>query len=437
MDCRSIRCSTAAMALHPLASHADAVPGSDEWRAKAQFVQPFVDALARRSGLALAVTLPDGTRCAAGGADPVFTLGFKRDAALLATFARGHMGLLEAYFDGDVDVEGDVGAAFAAGLSSGLDQQWRPWNKVENGLHEWRRSNHEPAQAKANARAHYGLGTAFYRLWLDDPLLMYTCGYWPEGTRTLEEAQRAKIDHVCRKLQLRATDRFVDIGCGFGGFMFRAHETTGATGVGVNTTTEQVEWLRGEIALRGLEGALAVREDDFRTTDGPYDKVVSIGVLEHAGRDQLAEVIRAHAEFLKPGGLGMLHFIGHVGRYETELFIRKHVFPGGWIPSLADVIVEMEGCGLEVVDIENLRRHYAPTLDAWAERFERRWPEIHALDPARFDERFRRVWRSYLVGCAEMFRSPAGYTHLFQIVFSKGNVTASSYPMSRRHLYED
>jgi len=217
--------------------------------------------------------------------------------------------------------------------------------------------------------------------------------------------------------------------------MFRAHESTGAAGVGVNTTTEQVDWLRAEIARRGLAGSLSVREADFRQVDGEFDKVVSIGVLEHAGRDQLAEVIRAHAAFLRPGGLGMLHFIGHVGRYETELFIRKHVFPGGWIPSLADTIVEMERCGLEVLDIENLRRHYAPTLNAWAQRFERRWPEIHALDPARFDERFRRVWHSYLVGCAEMFRSPAGYTHLFQIVFSKGNVSASGYPMSRQHVY--
>ena len=146
-------------------------------------------------------------------------------------------------------------------------------------------------------------------------------------------------------------------------------------------------------------------------------------------------MIAAHAAFLKATGLGMLHFIGHVGRYDTELFIHKHVFPGGWIPSLADVIVAMERCGLEVLDVENLRRHHAPTLDAWAERFERRWGEIHALDPARFDERFRRIWRAYLVGCAEMFRSAAGYTHLFQVLFSKGNVTARSYPMGREHVY--
>jgi cyclopropane-fatty-acyl-phospholipid synthase len=204
----------------------------------------------------------------------------------------------------------------------------------------------------------------------------------------------------------------------------------------LNATTEQVDWLREEIARRGLANELSVREADFREVDMQYDKVVSIGTLEHAGRDQLPEVIKAHADFLKPGGLGMLHFIGHVGRFDTEPFIRKHVFPGGWIPSLADVIAEMERCGLEVVDIENLRRHYALTLDAWAERFERRWDEIHALDPQRFDERFRRIWRVYLIGCAEMFRSAAGYTHLFQIVFSKGNVTRANYPMSRAHLYD-
>lgn len=264
---------------------------------------------------------------------------------------------------------------------------------------------------------------------------MYTCAYWRGGTQSLEEAQRNKIDHVIRKIRLAPGERYVDIGRGFGGFMFRAWETVGALGTGLNTTTEQVDWLRGEIARRGLADRLTVREADFRNVDAPYDKVVSIGTLEHAGRDQLAEVVRAHADFLKPGGLGILHFIGHVGRFETELFIRKHVFPGGWIPSLADVIVEMERFGLEVVDVENLRRHYAPTLDVWAERFERHWPQIQALDPQRFDERFRRIWRTYLVGCAEMFRAPSGYTRLRQIVFSKGNVTRENYPMSRAHLY--
>ncbi len=397
----------------------------------------LIGSLGERTGTPFAVVLPDGSRhrSAEGPEPPAFELVFRSDAALLATLARGHMGLLEAYFDEEVDIHGDLGAALAAGMATGFDLKLNAIARVENELHELRFSNRRPEHAKANARAHYGLGTAFYRLWLDDPLMMYTCGYWPEGTQSLEESQRNKIDHVCRKLRLSAGERYVDIGCGFGGFMFRAWETTGALGTGVNTTTEQVQWLRDEIERRGLSPRLGVREADFRDVDGPYDKVVSIGVLEHAGRDQLAEVVRAHADFLKPGGLGMLHFIGHVGKYDTELFIRKHVFPGGWIPSLAEVIVEMERCGLEVVDVENLRRHYALTLDAWADRFDSRWDLIHALDPARFDERFHRIWRVYLIGCAELFRLPAGYTHLFQIVFSKGNVTRTSYPMSRAHLY--
>ena len=171
--------------------------------------------------------------------------------------------------------------------------------------------------------------------------------------------------------------------------------------------------------------------------DREYDKVVSIGCLEHAGRTQLREVIRSHARLLKKGGLGLIHFIGHVGHHETDFFIRKYVFPGGWIPSLADTIVEMEKAGLEIIDVENLRRHYALTLDAWAERFDRHWETIHAIDPKRFDERFRRIWRTYLIGCAEMFRSPNERTHLFQIVFSRGNIGSKNYPMSRAFLYRD
>ena len=397
-------------------------------------VQNLIDGLQARCGTSFAIALPDGNRYRTGQGEPVFTMVFRTDAALLQAFSRGHLGLLESYFDQSLDVEGDLGAALAAGMLSGLDGP-KTLITAENSLHELRYSNHSPAQAKANARAHYGLGAGFYRLWLDEPLMMYTCGYWPEGTQTLEQAQQAKIDHVCRKIRLARGESYIDIGCGFGGFLFRAWEKLGAIGTGLNTTTEQVDWLRAEITRRGLADKITLREADFREVDAQYDKLVSIGVLEHAGRDQLADVVRAHAAFLKPGGLGMLHFIGHVAPRETDLFIRKHVFPGGWIPALSDVIVEMERCGLEVVDIENLRRHYALTLDEWAARFEQQWQTIHALEPQRFDERFYRVWRSYLLGCAEMFRSPAGYTHLFQIVFSKGNISRDNYPMSRAHLY--
>ena len=397
----------------------------------------ILEKLGGATRLTLRVTLADGTTWQNLPGEPMVHLRFKTMGAQWRTLAFGHIGLLESYFDQSLDVEGDFAGALRIGFNSRLAESPKPLVRLRNHWHELTRSNRTIAQAKANARFHYGLGTDFYSLWLDRELMMYTCAYWKDGTRTVEQAQRNKVEHVCRKVRLQPGESVVDIGCGFGGFMFHAWEHHGARVCGVNTTTEQVNWLREEIGRRGLGDKLEVREADFREVHAQFDKVVSIGVLEHAGRDQLHPVVKAHADFLKPGGLGMLHFIGHVGVRDTEFFIRKHVFPGGWIPSLAQTICAMEQCGLEIVDVENLRRHYAFTLDAWTERFEANWDRIHALDPVKFDERFRRVWRTYLYSCAEMFRSVYSRTHLFQILFSKGNIHADTYPMSRGFLYAD
>ncbi|MEW5892492.1 MAG: cyclopropane-fatty-acyl-phospholipid synthase family protein [Pseudomonadota bacterium] len=387
--------------------------------------------------LCFRVQFADGSVYQSQPGEPAFSLRFANVWAEWRATLFGHVGLLEAYFDQAIEFEGDLRLAIRAGLDCGIDRRPGLLVRLRNRWHELRLSNRDPAQARRNAEYHYALGTEFYRRWLDVPYMMYTCAYWPEGTQTLEQAQINKMEHVCRKARLQPGDQVVDIGCGWGGFLFYAQARHGITGVGVNTTGEQVAAMRREIARRGLEGAIQAVEADFRAVPGQFDKCISIGVLEHAGRDQLRAVIQAHADALKPGGLGVLHFIGHVGRFETEFWIRQHIFPGGWIPSLAQTIEAMEACGLEVIDIENLRRHYAHTLDAWLERFEARWPEIQALDPQRFTEHFRRKWRVYLLSCAEMFRSPRGYTHLFQIVYSKGNITDASYPMSRRFLYRE
>ena len=392
--------------------------------------------LGDRTRIVFRVEFADGSHYQNGTGTPAFTVVIRNRAAGLRTALFGHIGFIESYFAGDVDLNGDLGAAFSVGLEGGFANRPNPLIVIRNRWHELRLSNRSIAQARANARFHYALGTEFYRYWLDLPSMMYTCGYWKEGTATVEEAQRNKIDHVCAKIRLARGESVIDIGSGFGGFLFHALEHYGAVPTGINTTPEQVTAVQDEIRRRGLEGRIEMREADFREVDRQYDKVVSIGVLEHAGRDQLHAVVKAHADFLKPGGLGMLHFIGHVGVRDTEFYIRKHVFPGGWIPSLAETIIAMEECGLEVVDIENLRRHYALTLDAWAQRFDRNWEKIQALDPRKFNERFRRVWRTYLYACAEMFRSPTARTHLFQIVFSKRNISKDNYPMSRSFLYK-
>jgi len=397
-------------------------------------VRKRLDAMMKGTDIPCRVVFSNGAEYRNGEASPRFTILFRTRRGELRLLRYGHVGLLEAYFDGDVDVEGDFPLAFRVALDKQFSQRPNALVRLRNRWHEHRFSNRSIAQAKANARAHYGLGKAFYEPWLDRVGMMYTCAYWKEGTATLEEAQRNKMDHVCRKVQLAAGETFVDVGCGWGGLLFHAWRNYGALGTGINTTTEQVAELREEVARQGLAEKIRVVECDFREMPGPYDKLLSIGTLEHAGRDELQAVVRAHANALKPGGLGVIHFIGHVGSFDTEFWIRKYIFPGGWIPSLHEAIDAMDACGLEILDIENLRRHYALTLDAWAERFDANWDAIHALDPARYDERHRRIWRTYLWSCAEMFRSRTSRTHLFQVTVSKGNV--AKYPMSRAFLYQ-
>jgi len=400
----------------------------------ASLLKRMLERIVESSGVSMRVVFSDASVLDSGAPPPAFTIVFRTAAAQRRVLALGYVGVLESYFDGEVDIDGDLAAAFRAGLANGLDIATNPLVALRNRRHEWRFSNATIPQAKANARFHYGMGQAFYRPWLDAHSMTYTCAYWSEGTRTLEDAQRNKMDHVCRKVALQPGETFVDVGSGWGGLLLHAWEHYGAVGTGVNTTTEQVAESRAEIARRGLADKLAVVECDFREIPGQYDKLLSIGTLEHAGRDQLPDVVRAHAESLKPGGLGVIHFIGHVGSRDTEFYIREYIFPGGWIPSLAEAITCMERCGLEVVDVENLRRHYALTLDCWAERFDRSWDAIHALDPQRFDERVRRTWRTYLWSCAELFRASRPQIGLFQVTVSKGNV-GGAYPMSRAFLY--
>ena len=246
------------------------------------------------------VTFADGTTYRNRYEASCFSIRFRNHAAEWGIAAFGHVGMLEGYIDGAIDVEGDLHAAFQAGLNGGFVSSAVVAQR--NRWHEFRRSNASRAQAKENARTHYGLGTAFYRLWLDDPYMMYTCGYWPEGTPSLEQAQVNKMEHVCRKVRLAPGESVVDIGCGFGGFMFHAAGRHGVSVTGVNTTTEQVEFVGEEISRRALGEKLRVVEADFRDVSGPYDKLVSIGVLEHAAATSCRKSSKRTRTFSSPVG---------------------------------------------------------------------------------------------------------------------------------------
>src|SRR5256885_8333551 len=225
-----------------------------ELRPVRSLIETALRQVGERTGIPFAVRFAEGGEQRTSGQPPAFTLVFRDARAYWRIAAFGHIGLLEAYFDGELDIEGSLARAMAAGMEGGMDRP-KPLVRVRNWWHELRFSNASWRQARTNADFHYALGPEFYRLWLDHPLMMYTLAYLQEGTRTLEEAQRNKIDHVARKLLLAPGEEGVDIGAGFGGFMFHAPERFGVRVTRVHTTASQAGMVRGQIEPRPLRRA--------------------------------------------------------------------------------------------------------------------------------------------------------------------------------------
>jgi cyclopropane-fatty-acyl-phospholipid synthase len=378
--------------------------------------------------------------CNKPGTEPEVTIHYRKYFGYVRSALFTNLGFAEAYILGDIDIEGDlmalVLAADDAAKETGGKLSHNPLAHLLNVIHEWHFSNRSIKQAKKNALYHYNRGTEMFRLYLD-PTMTYTCAYWKEGTKNLADAQTQKIDHSLRKLRLKAGETLVDVGGGWGSVLFRAFEKYGVIGTNVSPTPDQNKAMQAEIKRRGYVGKVKIKEIDFREDTEVYDKYISLGVYEHAGRDQLDAWIKTMSASLKPGGIGLLHFIGNPrpGIEQTGIFIRKHVFPGGYLPGLGETIEIMDKYGLEILDVENLRRHYYFTLKAWAENFDAHFENIQALDPKRYDEKFRRLWRFYLYTCAAVFkRKHTTHVGLYQIVFSKGRDHA--YPMTRDFLYQ-
>lgn len=372
------------------------------------------------------------------GLSPAFQIIYKSPRAEWASILFTEVGIADQYFRQAIDIEGDIAQLV---LFNDQLRKWKghvknPVNKLLNWWHELWYSNHSIRRAKENAVYHYGRGTDMFRQYLD-ATMTYTCAYWKEGTTTLDQAQYNKLEHVCKKLQLKPGERLVDVGGGWGSLLFHAYEKYGVYGTNVSPTPDQNQAMQREIEKRGLVGKITIQEVDFRECTGIYDKYVSLGVYEHAGYDQLEDWIKAMAASLKDGGIGVLHFIGNIQRdlEQTGYLIRRFIFPGGYLPGLAETIELMDKYNLEILDIENLRRHYAPTLRAWAENFDRNWDTIHAIDSEKYDEYFRRMWRFYLYGCSAVFIADKSRVNLFQIVFSKGKT--KTYPMTRDFLYKE
>ena len=406
---------------HLSTGNESAVPAS---RGVAHPLWNFVQSLGAKSGLSFELVLPDGHRIGTGMGAPVFRVVFRSDAALLATSrTRATSACSSRTSTQSVDLEGDIGTAFAGSHGRGLRPAvHRPWNAIEN-----RPARVAPLEPLARAgegerarplRARRRLLPALARRSADDVHLRLLERGHAHARGSAAQQDRPRLPQAAAAAAASASSTSAAASAA------SCSAPTRRPARAAPASTRPPSRSSGcatRSRAAGCGAALDVREADFRDVDA----AVRQGRVDRRARARGPRPARRgdpRARRLPQAGRprhAALHRpCRHASRPSSSSASTS--FPGGWIPSLAEAIVEMERCGLEVLDVENLRRHYALTLDAWAERFDRRWDAIHALDPARFDERFRRIWRTYLVGCAEMFRSPAGYTHLFQVVVQQG-----------------
>lgn len=280
-------------------------------------------------------------------------------------------------------------------------------------------------ESRQNIHHHYDIGNDFYRLWLDREML-YTCAYFPTPDVSLEDAQIAKMDLVCRKLRLRPGQSVVEAGCGWGAL---ARHMAGRYGFRVrayNISHEQIAYACERARAEGLERQVEYVEDDYRSIDGTYDVFVSVGMLEHVGPDHYRELGSVIDRCLAEGGLGLIHSIGQNSAKPMSPWFLKRIFPGGYPPTLREMMALFEPWEFSVLDVENLRLHYAKTCEEWLARFEQNRERVREM----FDERFIRAWRLYLSGCIANFS--IGSLQLFQVLFSRpGN---NLVPWTRSHL---
>jgi cyclopropane-fatty-acyl-phospholipid synthase len=355
----------------------------------------------------LQFALWDGFELPSKAGPPIATVVFKNRRALSAWVWDSELNFGETYMFSAVEIQGDLLATLEAIYRAFRTPRRRPWWL-------WQES-HDVQAAKENVHRHYDLGNEFYRLWLDREMV-YTCAYFPAPENTLEDAQVAKMDLICRKLRLRAGERVVEAGCGWGSLALFMARRYGVSVRAFNISTEQIAYARNRANEEGLGHLVEFVEDDYRNMNGQYDAFVSVGMLEHVGVAHFPDLGRAINRSLASGGRGLLHFIGRNQPGQLNPWIRKRIFPGAYPPALGEVLERvLEPQDLSVLDVENLRLHYAKTLEHWRRRFDSASDEVAAM----FDENFVRAWQLYLAGSQAAFTT--GLMQLFQVVFARGS----------------
>lgn len=355
-----------------------------------------------------------------GEGDPVFTIKINKEIPLKALMTSTSIALGEAYMDGDLEVEGD--------LYHALDNFLGQMGKFSTDQKALKKLIFTPSSKKnqeKEVRSHYDIGNDFYRLWLDDTL-SYSCGYFMHEDDTLYQAQVNKVDYILKKLYLKEEMTLLDIGCGWGFLLIEAAKKYKVHGTGITLSEEQYKECQKRIEEEGLQDYVTVKLMDYR--DLPkyrekFDRVVSVGMVEHVGRDNYKLFLDCVNESLKQGGLFLLHFISALKEHPGDAWIKKYIFPGGTVPSLREMMSAMAEDNFHTMDVENLRLHYNRTLLCWRKNYLEHLDEVRKM----FDERFIRMWDLYLAACASTFHN--GIIDIHQILMTKG--INNDLPMTR------
>lgn len=355
-----------------------------------------------------------------GEGNPTFIVNLKEDIEGRELLTSTSLALGEAYMKGNLDIEGDLFYA----LNHFLGQMGK-FSVDQGKLKKLIFSSQSKKNQEKEVTSHYDIGNEFYRLWLDDTM-SYSCGYFKTENDSLYEAQCNKVERILKKLYLKKDMTLLDIGCGWGYLLIRAAKEYGVQGVGITLSKEQKNKFEERIKEEGLTGRVSVELMDYRDLKSwgrTFDRVVSVGMLEHVGRDNYGLFVKSAEAVLNPGGLLLLHYISALKEYPGDPWMKKYIFPGGTIPSLREMISILSDHQFYTLDVESLRRHYCRTLRLWEQNFNDHLPEIQE----KMGAEFARMWDLYLNACAATFHN--GVIDLHQILSSKG--INNHLPMTR------
>ena len=355
-----------------------------------------------------------------GQGEPAFTVKFRQVPKVADLMTSTSITLGEAYMDGNLEIEGDLYQALNLFLGQ-MGKFSTDKKKLKNLIF----TSVSKQNQKKEVSSHYDIGNDFYRLWLDETL-SYSCGYFQTEEDSLYQAQCNKVHRILEKLHLKEGMTLCDIGCGWGFLLIEAARKYKVHGVGITLSTEQAKKFEERIREEHLENYLEVKLLDYRDLPKEkrvFDRVVSVGMIEHVGRENYREFMECVKTILAPGGLFLLHFISALQEHPGDAWVKKYIFPGGMIPSLREIIQIAGDMRFYTLDVESLRRHYNRTLLCWNRNFQSHRDEVAEM----FDERFARMWELYLCACAATFNN--GIIDLHQILFSSD--VNNELPMTR------